>query len=68
MAKKPVTIADQLLAAIQASGETHYAIGKRAGLAPDQIDRFVSGERDIRLSTAAKIAQALGLTLGPATK
>ena len=57
-------LADDLKAAIKASGLTHYAIGKAAGIRPEIIDRFISGEReDIRISTAGKIAAVLGLEL-----
>lgn len=59
------TIAEQLRTAITASGLTHYAIGKAAGVAPQVIARFARGERDIRLETAANIAKALGYELRP---
>ena len=52
-----------LRAAIVESGLTHYRIAKDAGVSPDVITRFVTGERDIRLGTAAKVAAALGLEL-----
>ncbi|MSR60600.1 MAG: hypothetical protein EXS05_23660, partial [Planctomycetaceae bacterium] len=53
-----------LRAAIVDSGKTHYRIGKDAGVAAQIIDRFVSGKReDIRLATAAKLCEALGLEL-----
>jgi len=57
------TIADQLKAAIKASGKTHYRIGHDAGVAPQIIDRFIANERDLRLATAARIADAMGLEL-----
>ena len=49
--------------AIRQSGLTHYRLGKDAGVAPAQLDRFVAGERDLTLTTAAKVARALGLVL-----
>lgn len=49
--------------AITGSGLTHYAIGKAAGIAPGMIDRFVSGERGLQLTTASKIAAVLGYGL-----
>lgn len=49
--------------AIIASGRTHYDIGKSAGVNTAVIDRFVSGDRDIRVATASKLAAALGLVL-----
>lgn len=67
MAKKPKAISDTLKAAIRSSGLTHYAVGKLAEVSPAQIDRFMSGERDLRLETAAKLAAALGLELRPIT-
>jgi hypothetical protein len=70
MSKKPLpSIADQLRQAIRESGLTHYRIAKEAGIPkPDPIARFVSGERDLRLESAAKIARALGLELRPISK
>ena len=61
--KQPARIDAQLKAAIRASGLTHYAIAKLAECSPSQIDRFMSGERDLKLSTAANLAAALGLML-----
>lgn len=59
-------LADDLKNAIKASGLTHYAIGKAAGIRPEIVARFVSGEReDIRIGTAGKIAAVLGLELKP---
>ena len=49
--------------AIIDSGRTHYDIGKSAGVNTAVIDRFVSGDRDIRVATASKLAAALGLVL-----
>jgi len=61
--KKPITISTQLQDAIQASGLTVYALAKLADTSPAQISRYLSGERDIRLETAAKIAAALSLEI-----
>jgi plasmid maintenance system antidote protein VapI len=58
-----INISEELIAAIRASGMTHYGLSKVSGVSPNMIDRFVSGERDIRLSTAAKLAAALKLRL-----
>lgn len=72
MPTKPQTIDDALKAAIRKSGLTHYALGKAASVDPSVIDRFMvepgAGERggDLRLSTAARLASALGLELRPA--
>lgn len=53
----------QLKDAITDSVLTHYAIGKQAVIRPDLLDRFMSGERDLRLATAGKIAAVLGYVL-----
>jgi hypothetical protein len=67
MGKQPIfdltTISGQLKHAILASGLTHYAIGKAAGVSSGMILRFMAGERDLRLETVDKIAVALGLRL-----
>ena len=56
-------LASKLRKDIVESGLTHYAIGKASGVDTAVIDRFVSGERDIRLETAGRIAEALGCKL-----
>ena len=66
MPKRPRTVCDQLRDAIRATGKTHYRIGKEAGIKPEIVSRFVSGERDITGKTFAKLATALGLILAPA--
>lgn len=68
-AARPQMIDAALRKAITASGLTHYSIGKAAGVAPSQLDRFMMPaddprHRDLRLATAAKIAAFLGLRLG----
>ena len=56
-------LVDTLKRAITKSGLTHYAIAKSAECYTSQIDRFMSGERDLGLETAGRIATALGLHL-----
>lgn len=68
MPRKPVPIDVALRKAIAASGQTHYALARDAGISPSMIDRFVMPEddprhRDLRLGTAAKLAALLGLEL-----
>lgn len=67
MAKK-MTAVETLRRAIRDSGLTHYRIGKDAGVKPDKVALFVAGKRDLRLSTAARIIDALGLELKPRTR
>jgi len=56
-------LAKSLRKAIIESGMTHYSLGKVSGVDTAVIDRFVSGERDIRLETAGRIAESLGYRL-----
>ena len=52
-----------LKAAIEKSGQSNYAISQLSGVSQSVLNRFTSGERDITLSTAGKIAAALGAEL-----
>ena len=61
--KTPRGIDETLREAIRRSGRTHYELAQAAGITPAQLDRFVTGERDLRLATAALVAEALGLEL-----
>jgi len=60
------SLSEVLRQAIRESGMTVYQIAKRAGISQIMVSRFVSGERDIRLATADKVAHARGLKLVPA--
>jgi len=40
-----------------------YAAARLAGVDPGVVSRFMTGERDIRLATADRLASALGLRL-----
>lgn len=55
----------QLKDVIRTCGKTHYRIAKDANISPDIVDRFMHGQRDLRLATAAKICAALNLELQP---
>lgn len=61
-------IDETLREAIRSSGKSHYRLAKDADVTPAQLDRFVAGERDLTLATAAKVAAALGLALRPARR
>jgi len=61
MKREPIPQA--LRTAIKQAGKTVYQIAKESGVAHPIILRFLSGERDIRLETAEKLAHALGLEL-----
>jgi hypothetical protein len=60
-------ISDALRAAIQSSGKSIYQIGKDAGVSQIIVSRFLSGERDIRLATADRLARALGIMVAEKT-
>lgn len=59
------TVADQLRAAAAASGLSAAALADAAGVDRSQVSRFLSGDRDPRLSTFAALADALGYGLAP---
>lgn len=56
-------ISDALRRAIQSSPKSVYQICKEAGISQIVISRFLSGERDIRLATADRLARTLGLEI-----
>ena len=59
----PSPLSEALKRAIKESGLTVYQIAKEAHVSQIIISRFLSGERDIRMATADKLANALGLKL-----
>ena len=56
-------LAESIRAAMQASGLTRYQLSQQTGIAQAVLGRFAAGQRDITLSTAAKLLPALGLEL-----
>jgi transcriptional regulator with XRE-family HTH domain len=58
----------QLRDAIQGSGMSRYEIAKRAGVTNSQLSLFLSGQRSLTLTSAAKSARVLGLELRPVKK
>jgi DNA-binding phage protein len=65
---RPQPLDAALRKAIKASGMTHYALAKEAGVQASQLDRFMMPandprHRDLRLGTASRIAAVLGLEL-----
>lgn len=59
----PDSLSAELREAIRASPRTVYDLCKTAHISPIVVSRFLSGERDIRLATAEKLASVLGLKL-----
>ena len=67
-ARKPPMIDAALKAAVKKSGRSYYDLGRAAGVAPSVILRFMTEDPqarggDLRLSTAAKLAAELNLSL-----
>ena len=54
-------ISEALRRAIQSSPKSVYQICKETGISQIVVSRFLSGERDIRLATADRLAKALGI-------
>jgi DNA-binding phage protein len=57
------SLSGQLRHVIAARRLTAYAVARDAGVDVRLVQRFLDGERDIKLATADKIARALGLRL-----
>ena len=54
---------ERLRGAIRRSGLSQNEIGRRAGIDPGIVNRFLHGTRGLTLATAEKVAAALGLKL-----
>lgn len=59
----PYSLSAALKKAMKRNSKTSYQLAKEAGLSQIMISRFLSGQRDIRLATADRLAHALGLRL-----
>ncbi len=60
---KRTPLPERLRTTIRKSGKTIHGLAKESGVSHPVILRFMSGERDIRLETAEKLAATLGLRL-----
>jgi plasmid maintenance system antidote protein VapI len=60
---KRTALPDELREGIRQSGKNVYQLAKASGVSHPVILRFLSGERDIRLETAGKLAATLGMRL-----
>ena len=63
----PHSLSEALKQAILTSDKSEYQIAQEAGVSQIVISRFLSGERDIRMATADKLADTLQLKLGVGT-
>jgi transcriptional regulator with XRE-family HTH domain len=57
------TLSRALQEAIRRSDKSVYQIAKAANVSQIVVSRFLSGERDIRMETADRLAEVLGLKL-----
>ena len=58
-----MTLAEALRQAIIDSGFSAYALQKQTDVDASVITRFLNGERDLRLETAGRLAEAVGAQL-----
>lgn len=58
-----MALQDQFREAIASSGLTLYRIAKDAGIVYPVLHRFASGERDLTLETASRLADYFGMRL-----
>ena len=60
----PGSLSADLREAIRRSGKPVYQIAKAANVSQIVVSRFLSGQRDIRMGTADRLAEVLDLKLG----
>jgi transcriptional regulator with XRE-family HTH domain len=53
----------QIREAIQDSGKTLVELSESTHVSPSQLSRFLRGERDLTLTSAARVCEVLGLRL-----
>jgi transcriptional regulator with XRE-family HTH domain len=61
--KRPPTAIEQLLGAIDGSGLSGRALGRKAGVSQSSISRLRRGERSLLLVTAELLAGALDMRI-----
>jgi len=66
--KKKTNIEEQLRQAIINSHMSRYKISKLSGVGQAELSLFVNRKRTLTLTTAAKVADVLGLDLKPTKK
>jgi len=59
---------DQLLLAFHKNGISRFEWARQANIGYAAVHGFCSGERDVTLSTASRLADVLGLELRPKRK
>lgn len=61
--REPGRLSQSLLAALRASGKSPRQLAEEAGVPEAAVSRFLSGDRDIHMATADRLAEVLGLTI-----
>lgn len=59
--RNKVDLAEQLRATFEQSGMSKFELARRSGVSYSGVHRFISGERDITLDTASRLAEVLGV-------
>lgn len=62
------TITQQLIDAIEQSGQTRYAISQACGVNQGTLSRFVNGKAGVTTETVDRLCAHLGLELRPISK
>lgn len=68
MARATKDIEAQLRQAILSADISRYRLSKLTGVSEGVLSNFVNGHRSLTLTTAAKLAKALGLEIRPTGK
>jgi ribosome-binding protein aMBF1 (putative translation factor) len=66
--KNQASLSNQLRQAIKGSGLTMYRIAKESGVPQTILSRFLTGEHNMHLETAEKLASYFGMSLTPPKK
>jgi transcriptional regulator with XRE-family HTH domain len=68
MAKKQMSLDEQLRQAIHDSGKSQYQLAKESGVHKTALSRFMRGERDLTLASTTSLCEVLGLQFCPSVK
>ncbi len=63
MARRRVTLSDQVRAAVDASGLSRYRICKETGLSQAAMSRFMSGQGGLSMKALDRVADLLDLNI-----
>jgi hypothetical protein len=63
MAKRAITLSDQLRRAIDESGRTRYQIAKETGIDESALAKFYNGQRGLSMNAMDALGQCLSLKI-----